>query len=79
MGGDHPHGAKIDLHSYNMGVVSFLVKAHLYALAACLLYVGACFLLAHPEAQRHYLFLHNVRFPFFAKYDRPHVHGIERT
>lgn len=58
-----------------MGTVSFLIKAHLYAILACVLYLLACLSMSHPVLQRQYLFLHNVRFPMFAKYNEPHLHG----
>jgi len=61
-----------------MGTGSFLIKAQLLALLLCGSYIATCFLLALPEAQRQYLFLHQVRFPPFVKYDEPHKHGMQR-
>ena len=58
-----------------MSTVSFLIKAHLYAALACVLYLLACLSMSHPVLQRQYLFLHNVRFPMFAKYSEPHLYG----
>ena len=58
-----------------MSTVSFLIKAHLYAVLACVLYLLACLSMSHPVLQRQYLFLHNVRFPMFAKYSEPHLYG----
>lgn len=62
-----------------MGACSYLIKAQLFALLICLVYMASCFLLGLPEAQRQYLFLHQVRFPPFAQYDRPHKYGTPRT
>ena len=60
-----------------MGKLAFLLKAQVYAILACILYVLACLCLSHPILQRQYLFLHNVRIPMFAKFDTPELYGTE--
>lgn len=61
----------------SMGKLAFLLKAQVYAILACILYVLACLCLSHPILQRQYLFLHNVRIPMFAKFDTPELYGTE--
>lgn len=58
-----------------MGTLSFIVKAHVYLVLAGVLYVLACLCMSHPALQRQYLFLHNVRYPPFAKYEEPELYG----
>lgn len=58
---------------------SLLARAHSWLIYAGAAYVSLLALLALEPVQRSLIYLHQVRFPFDAQFDRPDMYGFARA
>jgi abhydrolase domain-containing protein 12 len=58
---------------------SILTRAHSWLVYAGAAYVSLLALLALEPVQRSLIYLHQIRFPFNAQFDRPDIYGFARA
>ncbi|OBZ71304.1 Monoacylglycerol lipase ABHD12 [Grifola frondosa] len=54
----------------------FLARAHKFAFCLSIIYALVIILLAIPSIQRHVLYQHSLRFPWYARFDLPEKYGL---